>query len=143
MVEQKKDPGTVDAAGSMEPKPITVVNPEARPFTLGKGQIITVLTGHTGNAFRLFHGACGLDYKVRLGKKAPGQYSAGRFLWMWDILETARPTSSELRQPIEVYEFELSAYSRKVREAVSCLGLDMAVFPCPQKGTTYRPRVLE
>ena len=53
------------------------------------------MTGKLGNSWRLFNGCFGLNYKVRLGKKGSGQYSAAKFLW-WDILETASPTSNKL-----------------------------------------------
>ena len=50
------------------------------------------------------------------------------------------------RQPailLELYEFELSPYCRKVREALTELDLDARIFPCPRQGKAYRPRVAE
>ncbi|CAD6265062.1 unnamed protein product [Miscanthus lutarioriparius] len=46
-------------------------------------------------------------------------------------------------KPIEIYEFEGCPFCRKVREMVSVLDLDVLFYPCPQKGPTFRPKVLE
>ena len=32
---------------------------------------------------------------------------------------------------------------RQVREAISILDLDVAVFPCPKGGVTWRPKAVE
>lgn len=111
------------------PVPITVRN-KPRPNTIGDGQMLTFLTAQTGNILRFFHGAFGLDYKISLGKPEAGKYRAFRFLG-WELIETAQPTSVNLKHPIEVYEYEMSASSKKVREASSTLALDVKVFPCP------------
>jgi glutathione S-transferase len=44
-------------------------------------------------------------------------------------------------QLLELYEFEACPFCRKVREALSHLDLDAAVYPCPKGGPTYRPEV--
>jgi glutathione S-transferase len=44
---------------------------------------------------------------------------------------------------LELYEFEGCPFCRKVREALSILDLDARVFPCPKRGTRFRPRVAE
>nr|CAB3481729.1 unnamed protein product [Digitaria exilis] len=46
-------------------------------------------------------------------------------------------------KPIEIYEFEGCPFCRKVREMISVLDLDVLFYPCPQKGPTFRPKVLE
>jgi glutathione S-transferase len=40
---------------------------------------------------------------------------------------------------LELYEFEACPYCRKVREALSTLDLDAKIFPCPSRGTRFRP----
>jgi glutathione S-transferase len=45
--------------------------------------------------------------------------------------------------PIELYEFEACPFCRKVREAATCLDLDLLVRPCPRRGQRFRPRVTE
>ncbi len=42
---------------------------------------------------------------------------------------------------LELYEFETCPYCRKVREALTCLDLDAAIYSCPKNGPTYRPKV--
>ena len=42
---------------------------------------------------------------------------------------------------IRVYEFEGCPYCRKVREMLTTLDLDAAIFPCPKGGTRFRPDV--
>lgn len=44
---------------------------------------------------------------------------------------------------LELYEFEGCPFCRKVREALSILDLDAAVYPCPQNGPRFRPQVIE
>ena len=88
---------------------ITVRNPDHKAFTIGKAGVLAAVTGFGGNLFRLMNGGTGLNYSVSLGTKKPGQYSAGN-LFGKDILETAMPTSSKLKQPIELYELELSPF---------------------------------
>lgn len=42
---------------------------------------------------------------------------------------------------IRLYEFEGCPYCRKVREMLTTLDLDAAIFPCPKGGTRFRPEV--
>jgi len=44
---------------------------------------------------------------------------------------------------LELYEFEGCPFCRKVREALSILDLDAHVFPCPKRGTRFRPGLIE
>jgi glutathione S-transferase len=44
---------------------------------------------------------------------------------------------------LELYDIEASPYCRKVREALSILDLQAMIYPCPRKGTRFRPRVRE
>lgn len=44
---------------------------------------------------------------------------------------------------LQLYEFEGCPFCRKVREALSMLDLEADVYPCPKRGTRYRPQVRE
>ncbi|NUP08588.1 MAG: hypothetical protein HOW73_21270 [Polyangiaceae bacterium] len=44
---------------------------------------------------------------------------------------------------LELYEFEACPFCRKVREALSAFDLDATIFPCPPRGTRYRPLATE
>lgn len=46
-------------------------------------------------------------------------------------------------QRLELYEFEACPFCRKVREALSMLDLEAVVYPCPKRGTRFRPRLRE
>jgi glutathione S-transferase len=41
-------------------------------------------------------------------------------------------------KPLELYEFEACPFCRKVREALSMLDLDAAIYPCPKGGPRFR-----
>jgi glutathione S-transferase len=41
--------------------------------------------------------------------------------------------------PFELYDFEPCPHSRRVREALSILDLDAMIYPCPRRGTRFRP----
>ena len=43
--------------------------------------------------------------------------------------------------PLRLYDMESSPYCRKVREALTALGLDAEIYPCPQNGKRFRPQV--
>lgn len=42
---------------------------------------------------------------------------------------------------VRLYEFEGCPFCRKVREMLTTLDLDAAIFPCPKGGTRFRPEV--
>ena len=42
---------------------------------------------------------------------------------------------------VRIYEFEGCPYCRKVREMLTTIDLDAAIFPCPKGGTRFRPEV--
>jgi glutathione S-transferase len=53
--------------------------------------------------------------------------------------------SSSARAPeklLELYEFESCPFCRRVREALSVMDLDAAIFPCPPGGTRFRSEVV-
>ncbi len=49
------------------------------------------------------------------------------------------PYPKQPSKPIRLYEMEGCPYCRRVREVVSCLNLDVEIYPCPKNGTRYRP----
>jgi glutathione S-transferase len=46
------------------------------------------------------------------------------------------------RLPLKLYDMEGSPHCRVVREALTALGLDAAIHPCPRGGQRFRPEVL-
>lgn len=57
------------------------------------------------------------------------------------MMGTANP-----KQPpelLKLYEMEGCPYCRRVREVLTLLNLDYISYPCPKKGTKYRPKVVE
>ncbi len=47
------------------------------------------------------------------------------------------------KKPLKLYDMEGSPYCRCVREALTALGLDAEIYPCPQHGKRFRPWVGE
>jgi glutathione S-transferase len=43
-------------------------------------------------------------------------------------------------QLLQLYDMEGSPYCRAVREALTALGLDAEIYPCPRGGTRFRPQ---
>jgi len=58
-------------------------------------------------------------------------------LWRGTMLLQATPQPKKL---IRLYDLEGDAACRQVREALTALGLDVVVYPCPVGGTRYRPK---
>ena len=56
---------------------------------------------------------------------------------------TARPAAIKPEKLLEIYEFEACPYCRLVREALTELDLDAMIYPCPKRGTRFRPRAAE
>ncbi|MBI2382676.1 MAG: glutathione S-transferase N-terminal domain-containing protein [Gammaproteobacteria bacterium] len=61
----------------------------------------------------------------------------------WRGTAAFRPALKQPEKPLELYEFEASPYCRLVREALTELDLDAAIYPCPKGGTRFRPRAVE
>ncbi|XID74115.1 glutathione S-transferase N-terminal domain-containing protein [Alkanindiges sp. WGS2144] len=53
------------------------------------------------------------------------------------------PNPKQPAKPIRLYDFEASPFCRRVREVLTLLNLDVEVYPCPKKGTRFRPQVKE
>ena len=50
---------------------------------------------------------------------------------------SAMPNQPE--KPLKLYDIEACPYCRRVREVMTMLNLDVIVYPCPKKGTRFRP----
>lgn len=53
------------------------------------------------------------------------------------------PAVVKPEKTLELYDFEGCPYCRLVREAVTELDLDVIVYPCPKRGTRFRPKVTD
>lgn len=53
------------------------------------------------------------------------------------------PVAERPAQPLELYEFEGCPFCRLVREALTELDLDALIYPCPKRGTRFRPKAVE
>mgnify|MGYP001811925954 CR=1 FL=1 len=56
---------------------------------------------------------------------------------------SAQPASVKPEKLLELYEFEACPYCRIVREALTELDLDAMIYPCPKRGTRFRPLAAE
>lgn len=54
---------------------------------------------------------------------------------------SGNPYVKQPEQPIEIYEYEGSPFSRRVREVLTELNLDAVIYPCPRGGKRFRPQV--
>lgn len=54
---------------------------------------------------------------------------------------SSKPAAIKPSKTLELYEFEGCPYCRLVREGLTELDLDVIVYPCPKRGTRFRPRV--
>lgn len=59
-------------------------------------------------------------------------------LWRGTSLVKAAKTPAKL---LKLYDMEGSPYCRAVREALTALGLDAEIYPCPKGGQRFRPLV--
>ncbi|MEM9058788.1 MAG: glutathione S-transferase N-terminal domain-containing protein, partial [Pseudomonadota bacterium] len=54
----------------------------------------------------------------------------------------ASPAARKPAQPLVLYDIEGSPYCRLVREALTELDLDALIYPCPKRGTRFRPEAV-
>ena len=57
-------------------------------------------------------------------------------LYLWRGTGVLRQ-ATQPKQPLELYDIESDADCRAVREALTALGLDAVIYPCPQGGTRH------
>lgn len=110
------------------------------------GQEVKVVTASLGATFRVLTGfgvgLFGEGYSVTLAP-ADGKYAVANF-GSRKVLETSKTnTFKRPAQPLQIYEYEICPFCKKVREAVSNLDLDVVFYPCPRNGKTWRPKVVE
>ncbi len=53
---------------------------------------------------------------------------------------SASPAAVKPEKLLALYDFEACPYCRIVREALTELDLDAMIYPCPKRGTRFRPR---
>jgi glutathione S-transferase len=53
------------------------------------------------------------------------------------------PLGPRPEKPLILYEFEGCPFCRKAREAVTALDLEVLIHPCPKRGPTFRPEVIQ
>jgi glutathione S-transferase len=61
----------------------------------------------------------------------------------WRGSVSFRPARQQPEKLLELYEYEASPYCRLVREVLTELDLDAMIYPCPQQGRRFRPKVIE
>ena len=61
----------------------------------------------------------------------------------WRGTAAFKPVQRQPSKLLELYEFEASPFCRLVREVLTELDLDVMIYPCPAKGTRFRPKVQE
>ena len=87
--------------------------------------------------FRLGSGVFANGYEVDPTGKRESEYT-GLVVGNYQLRETSRKGRTTQTEPLVLYEFEQCPFCRKVREAVSILGLTVTYKPCPQDGFTFR-----
>ncbi|TKW11715.2 hypothetical protein SEVIR_6G249300v4 [Setaria viridis] len=119
--------------------------PEPKKFAVREGQQGGVLGASLAIPLRLGTGVFVLGYSPSL--VSPSEIPSDQYaleLGAWKVKEESKIGQCKRpEKPIEIYEFEGCPFCRKVREMVSVLDLDVLFYPCPQKGPTFRPKVLE
>ncbi|KAF8753133.1 hypothetical protein HU200_011789 [Digitaria exilis] len=119
--------------------------PEPKRFEVKDGQQGSVLGASLAIPLRLGTGVFVLGYSPSFvsPSEIPSDQYALEF-GSWKVKEESKIGQCKRpEKPIEIYEFEGCPFCRKVREMVSVLDLDVLFYPCPQKGPTFRPKVLE
>ena len=50
--------------------------------------------------------------------------------------------ANQPKQYLKLYDMEGCPYCRRVREALTALGLDAEIYPCPKRGKRFRPEAM-
>ncbi|QDZ21040.1 hypothetical protein HOP50_05g35650 [Chloropicon primus] len=119
---------------------------DAKPFAVAEGQTAKLAGASLPLLLTAGAGAFISGYKGRPAKKpeaSDGKYalplSVGGYRWE----EQPAVNAKEPEKPIEIYEFQGCPFCRKVRVAVSVLGIDVLFKPCPSGGKAWRPEAIE
>ena len=62
---------------------------------------------------------------------------------LWKGTVSFKPRTAQPEKLPEIYDYEGSPNCATLREGLTELDLDVMIYPCPQKGTRFRPRVKE
>lgn len=121
-------------------------NREAKPFTVAEGQMGKLAGASLPTVLTALAGAFAPGYKGSLKKKEEGgeaTYVLPVSLAGYEWEEKEAPVQyNQPDLPIEIYEFQGCPFCRKVRVAVSALGLDVLFRPCPKDGQVWRPEAI-
>ncbi len=117
------------------------------PFKLQEGYLGRVAGASVGGLATLLVGAFGPGYSPSLARLTDDQKAGRYFLPVSPAGVTVQEESAlssfpRPAQPLILYEFQGCPFCRKVRNAVSALGLDVLVRPCPSGGATWRPEAI-
>ncbi|ONM04079.1 Thioredoxin family protein [Zea mays] len=128
--------------------------PEPKRYEVKSGQVGSVLGASLAIPLRLGTGVFVLGYSPSLVSPSEipsDQYALEFGAWKLSILsegEYAQPLAtafcrchSSCTRAILLFVFTMEKL--QVREMVTVLDLDVLFYPCPQKGPTFRPKVLE
>lgn len=120
--------------------PVGFKAPEPRKFSVPEGQTVRVLGAALPALFRLWNGVFVEGWAASIAEDDDGStYSIARAFGRRLVEKSSKLPTTRPAKPIQLWEYQGSPYCRKVREACCVLDLDVEVFPCPQKGPTYRP----
>ncbi|KAL4434125.1 hypothetical protein ABPG75_000566 [Micractinium tetrahymenae] len=124
-----------------EQQQVELKGPKPQPFTVAEGQLKNIASAAFPALMRLGSGVFASGYKVSLVPD-DGKYAVVS-LFGRKLRETSAVSGfNRPAQPIVLYEFEGCPFCRKVREAVCILDLDVAFYPCPKDGPTWRPEAI-
>ena len=120
---------------------------EAKAFSVAEGTTGRTLGASVAPLLTLGAGAFVAGYKGKPRKKEnEGGYvlpvSLGGYEWGESQSVEAASKMNEPAKPIEIYEFQGCPFCRKVRVAVSVLGINVLFRPSPQGGERFRPEAV-
>ena len=120
---------------------------EATPFKIAEGYTTKLIGASVPTLTTALAGAFVTGYKTQLKKQEekgdetyalPVTLPGGYFVEEEQTFAGTKP-----EKPVEIYEFQGCPFCRKVRVAVSALGIDVLFRPCPQGGEVWRPEAIE
>ncbi|GBF89778.1 hypothetical protein Rsub_02948 [Raphidocelis subcapitata] len=131
------------ASGERQPADgLRNAGPDPKRFTVADGQLLNIASAAFPFLIRAGTGGFASGYSTGL-KEDDGTYGVVKVSGR-SVAESSKvSTFKRPAKPLELYEFQGCPFCRKVREAISVLDLDAAVFPCPQGGPTWRPKAVE
>jgi glutathione S-transferase len=113
-------------------------------FSVDPAKIPDLITSSAGLVFRLGSGAFVQGWSPKIAsatEEKKDQYTIVAALGQ-RLEEDRADFNNRPQKPVELYEFESCPYCKKVREAVTILDIDVAFYPCPKGGGTFREKVI-